>query len=171
MVEHSLRLRPFRRNDAKSIVTWIHEPEAFYKWTAGIMGEFPLTVERLLEVTSGRDDNDRYFPFTAFDEDGPVGFFTARIRPEDDDHILRLGYVIVSPEKRGLGYGKKMLELALTFAFEVYGAKKVSLGVFENNIPAYHCYRSVGFKENGLTEKYNIFGHCWVDIEMEILHM
>ena len=29
--------------------------------------------------------------------------------------------------------GKEMLKLGLKYAFDVYGAKKVSLGVFENN--------------------------------------
>lgn len=37
------------------------------KWSAGILGQFPLTEERMIEATSGRDDNEQYFPFTAFD--------------------------------------------------------------------------------------------------------
>ena len=101
-----LRLRPFRKNDAKTIITWTNKKEEFYKWSAGILGEYPVTEKRLLEATSGREDNDRYFPFTAFDENGLVGFFTARVRPEEDDKKLRFGYVIVNPSKRGTGYGK-----------------------------------------------------------------
>ena len=69
-----LRLRPFRKNDAKTIITWTNKKEEFYKWSAGILGEYPVTENRLLEATSGREDNDRYFPFTAFDESGIVGF-------------------------------------------------------------------------------------------------
>ncbi len=162
-----LRLRPFRTPDAKKIITWTGEPAEFYKWSAGILGDFPLSEERLLEAVSGRNDDTRYFPLVAFDEDGPVGFFIVRT-PGDDDRKVRFGFVIVDPSKRGMGYGKRMLELGLKFAFGIYGADEVSLGVFDNNMPAFHCYKSVGFKENGLTEAYEIGGETWTDIEMVI---
>ena len=45
-----------------------------------------------------------------------------------------------------------MLQLGLKYANEIYGAKKVTLGVFENNTAAYHCYKAVGFKDVILDE-------------------
>ncbi len=56
-----------------------------------------------------------------------------------------------------------MLQLGLKFVFEIYGAKKASLGVFENNLPAYYCYKAVGFRDVVLdtTEKYCILGEEW----------
>lgn len=162
-----LRLRPFRTPDAKSIITWTSEPEEFYKWSAGIMGDYPVSEKRLLEAVSAREDNPRYFPLVAFDENGLVGFFTVRT-PGEDDKKVRFGYVIVKPEKRGQGYGKQMLNLGLKFVFEIYGADEVSLGVFDNNESAQICYRSVGFKENGARQEYSIAGEKWIDIEMEI---
>lgn len=131
-----LRLRPFRAPDAKKIITWTSAPEEFYKWSAGIWGDYPVSEKRMLEAVSAREDNPKYFPFTAFDEGGPVGFFTVRT-PGEDDKKVRFGYVIVDPSKRGLGYGKQMLNLGLRFVFDIYGAKEVSLGVFDNNKQAY----------------------------------
>ena len=160
-----LRLRPFRTPDAKEIIKWTSGPEAFYKWSAGIMGEYPLSEERLLETVSGRADNTGYFPFTAFDENGIVGFFIIRI-PGEDDKKVRFGFVIVNPSRRGMGYGKQMLKLGLKYAFEIYGAEEVSLGVFDNNQQAYYCYKSVGFSENGIKEEYTIGGETWTDVEM-----
>lgn len=29
-----LRVRPYRKDDAKTIVTWCKDEETFYKWTA-----------------------------------------------------------------------------------------------------------------------------------------
>lgn len=162
-----LRLRPFRSPDAKEIITWTSTPEEFYKWTAGIMGPCPLTEKRLLEVVSAREDNPKYFPLVAFDESGIVGFFTVRT-PGEDDKKVRFGYVIVDPSKRGKGYGKQMLELGLKFVFDIYGAEEVGLGVFDNNLQAYHCYKSVGFSENGIRKEYNICDENWTDIEMII---
>lgn len=79
-----LRLRPFRTPDAKIIVTWVKESAEFYKWSAGILGDFPVSEKWLLEATSGRDSNVQYFPMTAFDETGPIGFFTIRTPGEDE---------------------------------------------------------------------------------------
>lgn len=162
-----LRLRPFRSPDAKEIITWTSAPEEFYKWTAGIMGDYPVSEKRLLEAVSAREDNPRYFPFTAFDVNGIVGFFTVRTLGEDDKKV-RFGYVIINPSRRGMGYGKQMLKLGLKFAFEIYGANEVSLGVFDNNSQAYNCYRGIGFRENGIQEEYNLCGETWIDIDMVI---
>ncbi len=84
-------------------------------------------------------------PFTAFDESEILGFFTLR-NPNESLDELRFGFVIVNPLSRGKGYGKAMLTLGLKFGFEIYGAKRASLGVFENNLTAYYCYKAVGFK-------------------------
>ncbi|MBO5325290.1 MAG: GNAT family N-acetyltransferase, partial [Lachnospiraceae bacterium] len=40
-----------------------------------------------------------------------------------------------------------MLKQGLIYAKEIFGAKKVSLGVFKNNEPAYYCYKAAGFKD------------------------
>jgi len=162
-----LRLRPFRSPDAQTIISWTSEPEEFYKWSAGIMGDYPVSEKRLLEAVSAREDNPGYFPLVAFDESGLVGFFIVRT-PGDDDRKVRFGFVIVDPTKRGHGYGSQMLRLGLKFMFEIYGANEVSLGVFENNLPAYNCYKSVGFRETGVCKTYKLCGKDWISIEMVI---
>lgn len=165
--KNQLRLRPYRKNDAEHIVTWCAGEEAFYKWSAGILGEYPITAERFNRAMAARDDSDRYFPFVAVDGSGVVGFFILR-QPGDDPDELRFGFVIVDPAIRGKGYGKKMLTLGIRYAFDLYHAKKTGLGVFANNPGAYHCYKSVGFAENGITEDYKIGDETWKCIEMEL---
>ena len=107
--------------------------------------------------------------FTAIDENDVIGFFTMRNPGESLDE-LRFGFVIVDSEKRGKGYGKAMLRLGLKYAKEIYGAQKVSLGVFENNEAAYHCYKAVGFKDVTLdeAETYHVLGEDWNCLELEI---
>lgn len=63
-----------------------------------------------------------------------------------------------------------MLSLALKYAFEEYKADEVSLGVFENNEPAYYCYKAAGFEEVVLdeVESYKVLGEEWKCIEMRI---
>ena len=155
-----LRLRPYKIEDADIIITWSKDEQVFYQWSAGIMGEYPLTQEKFRFVES-------LMAFTAFDENEIVGFFTLR-NPGGVIDELRMGFVIVDPSQRGRGKGKEMLELGLRYAFDVYGAKKVSLGVFENNEPAYYCYKAAGFKDVNEIETYKILDEEWKCAEMAI---
>ena len=150
-----LSIRPYNAADAEIILSWCPEEKAFYQWTAGILGDFPISQEEFSFVAS-------LMPFTAFDETGIVGFFTLRV-PDGTSDELRFGFVIIDPEKRGKGYGKEMLRLGLKFAFESYGAKRASLGVFENNLPAYYCYKAVGFEDTvtDTAETYRVLGEEW----------
>ena len=157
-----IRLRPYNTNDADIILSWSNDERAFYKWSAGILGEYPITKEQFSFV-------ENLMAFTAIEDDETVGFFTMR-RPSESFDELRFGFVVVDPEKRGCGYGKAMLQLGLKFAFESYGAKKVTLGVFDNNESAYYCYKAVGFKDVTLdkTETYSVLGEEWKCKELMI---
>lgn len=157
-----IRIRPYKSIDANTILSWCQDERAFYQWTAGVMGEFPITDNKFSFV-------ENLMPFTAFAENGVLGFFTYR-NPNDNMDELRMGFVIVDPNERGKGYGKAMLQLGLKYAFEIYGAKKVSLGVFENNASAYHCYKAVGFDDVILDdiETYSVFGEEWNCKELKI---
>lgn len=72
-----------------------------------MLGNYPITQN---EFCFG----ESLMPFTAFDETGIVGFFTLR-NPNESQDELRFGFVIVTPDKRGKGYGKQMLQLGLKF--------------------------------------------------------
>lgn len=150
-----LRIRPYKTADAETILSWCRDERTFYQWTAGVMGEYPITVKEFGFV-------ENLMAFAAFDETGIQGFFTMR-NPREFLEELRFGFVIVNPDKRGKGYGKAMIELGLKYAFDIYGAKKVSLGVFENNLPAYHCYKAVGFEDVVIdtVETYSVLGEEW----------
>ena len=157
-----LGLRPYRKEDADTILSWCRDERTFYQWSAGILGKYPLTREKFGVMESR-------IAFTAFDENGIVGFFTLRNPGERLDE-LRIGFVVIDPDRRGHGTGKEMIRLALRYAFEIYGAKSVSLGVFENNEPAYYCYKAAGFRDfvPEKTESYPILGEEWKCREMII---
>ncbi|MCR5469125.1 MAG: GNAT family N-acetyltransferase [Lachnospiraceae bacterium] len=157
-----LGLRPYKKEDAQTILSWTKDERAFYKWSAGVMGDYPITQKEFAFV-------DSLMAFTAFEDDKTVGFFTLR-NPGEKTEELRIGFVILNPEMRGHGKGKEMIKLALKYAFEVYGAKKVSLGVFENNESAYRCYKAAGFEDVVLdeTEIYHVLNEDWKCKEMTI---
>lgn len=160
-----IRIRPYNAADADTILSWCRDEKAFYQWTAGVLGHYPITQKEFHQVES-------LMPFIAFDETGIVGFFTLR-DPDGSSEELRFGFVIVTPGKRGKGYGKEMLQLGLKFVFEIYGAKRASLGVFENNLPAYYCYKAAGFGDinSDVAETYRIWGEEWKCKELMLENM
>ena len=66
-----LGLRPYKKEDADTILSWSKDEKGFYQWSAGILGKYPITREEFAFV-------DSLMAFTAFDENGIVGFFTLR---------------------------------------------------------------------------------------------
>ena len=150
-----IRIRPYKSTDASRILSWCRDEKSFYMWSAGILGDYPVSEKEIQFV-------ENLMPFTAVIDDEIIGFFTLRY-PNESIEELRLGFIIVDPDKREKGYGKEMIQQGLNHAFKVEGVKKVSLGVFENNLPAYYCYKSVGFQDVVLdkTEKYSVLGEEW----------
>lgn len=84
--------------------------------------------------------------------------------------VIRLGFVIVDDKKRGMGYGKRMIQMATRYAFDMLKAEKVTLGVFENNPSAYYCYKAAGFSEIVMEQEIvlEMLGEKWKVIELEL---
>jgi len=167
-----LRLRPYKPQDAEIIASWIKDETALRKWSADRYGTYPVTSEdinyKYLECNGNCKEPDNFYPMTATDEKGPVGHLVLRYTGPEKK-VIRFGYIIVDDSKRGMGYGKKMLQMAMQYAFTMLQAEKITLGVFENNPPAYHCYKAAGFREIPMEQDFmfDIMGEKWKCIELE----
>lgn len=148
-----LRLRPYKPCDADKITSWIKDEKTFFLWGGERFGSFPITGEdmnaKYLSANGDCGEPDNFYPMTACDGDAVVGHFIMRYL-QGNPKILRFGWVIVDAEKRGKGYGREMLRLGLDYAFRVLKVETVTIGVFENNPSAYHCYTSIGFRKSSL---------------------
>lgn len=166
-----LRLRPYKACDAQTITKWLKDEYAFRQWSADRYEKYPLLPEDMNLYYDRDKDNEKIWGMTAFDETCIIGHFTMRFPDESSLKEIRLGFVIVDDEKRGKGYGKEMLSLAIQYAFDFIKVSKISLGVFENNTAAFQCYRSCGFKtvERKTKESYHCMGEIWNCIEMELV--
>lgn len=168
--KNTIHLRPYKESDGDIIASWIKDESALRRWSSDRYESFPIVGadinKKYLDNNGDCQESDNFYPWTAFDEDGVVGHLIMRFT-DSEKKTIRFGFVIVDDAKRGMGYGKQMLMLAQKFAFEIYGANKVTLGVFENNPSALYCYKAVGFKETS-REIWQIDGKDWTCIEMEI---
>ncbi len=168
----SLTLRPYQPSDAAVITSWLKSEYLMRQWCADRYERYPVTPEDMNIYYERNIDGQQSRALTMTDGDDIVGYITLRT-PADNLAEQRLGFVIVDDSKRGHGLGKALVSLAVKYAFEELGATKVSLGVFENNPSAIHCYESAGFHRVSLseTESYECLGETWNCIEMEQYNM
>ena len=156
-----MTLRPFNINDAETILSWCKDKHAFRLWSADRYKEFPAQPMEMQK----QYDGDNMFPLTAVIGERIVGHILLRF-PLEDKSVIRFGFVIVDDSKRGMGYGRRLLQLAIDHACNQMGVKTITLGVFANNPSALKCYQSVGFKITG-EDSYMIDGEKWKGYEMK----
>lgn len=165
----SITLRQYKPSDAATITSWLKSEYLMRQWCADRYERYPVTPEDMNSYHENYIDEDRSHALTMCDGNEILGYITLRT-PADDSTEQRLGFIIVDDSKRGCGLGKALVSMAVKYAFEELGATKVSLGVFENNPSAIHCYEAAGFHRVSRpeVEKYKCLGETWNCIEMEL---
>ncbi|MCR5454555.1 MAG: GNAT family N-acetyltransferase [Bacteroidales bacterium] len=141
---NNMTLRTFVASDAETILSWCKNKHDFRLWSADRFADYPAKPSELIAQLEKRDK----IPMVAMVDNDVVGFLMLRY-PTDAKTIIRFGFVIVDDAKRGLGYGKQMLKLAIDYARNKLGATTITLGVFCNNTSAINCYKSLGFETTG----------------------
>ena len=106
-----MQLRPFRPDDAVKILSWCKDKHAFRLWSADKYKDFPARPEEMQK----QYDDDNMYPLTAVVDDVVIGHILMRY-PSEDKTVIRFGFVIVDDSKRGKGYGRQMLCLAIDYA-------------------------------------------------------
>ena len=159
---NQMRLQPFNPDDAATILSWCKDKHAFRLWSANRYKDFPAKSEEMMEQYKGNN----MYPLTAVVDNLVIGHILLRYPPEDKA-VIRFGFVIVDDSKRSMGYGKQMLSLAIDYAQQELGAKRITLGVFCDNPSAVECYKSVGFRIIGMNS-YVIDEEEWKGWEMEL---
>ena len=168
-----IRLRPYKSCDAEVIASWNKDEETYINWSGGRFGSFPISAEdidlKYQNHNGGCIEPDNFYPMIAFDESGVVGHLIMRYL-QGNNKILRFGWVIVDSDKRGKGIGKQLIMISLKYAFEILKVEKVTIGVYEDNLSAYYCYKAAGFSESVATkpEYDEINGKQRKIIELEI---
>lgn len=168
-----MRLRPYKPADADTILSWVRDEETFRRWVTDRYPHYPITPaemnEKYLVFNGDCPEPDNFYPMTACDEAGLLGHLILRFT-DAEKTVIRFGFVIVDNARRGAGIGKRMLGMAVRYAAEFLQAKKITIGVLENNPGALRCYRGVGFREVPQTEPvyYDLLGQRVKCIELEM---
>ena len=151
-----MRIRPYiEGKDYKYIEKWIDNEKTHALWCANLM-PFPMTRRNLHDLLEKSAIEWTGSAYVATEDNGEIiGFFCYSINVDSNTGFLN--FIIVDKEKRGKGYGQKMLRLALRYAFDITGVELVQLNVFDENVSAKNCYRKVGFIEDDIAR--NVFAY------------
>ena len=163
-----MRIRPYLENrDYEYLEQWSGGARAHALWCANLF-PYPLTKEGLHNALERNAREWEDCAFVATEDDGePAGFFCYSVNMENDVGFFK--FIIIDPEKRGRGYGQRMLKLALRYAFEITGAQVVRLNVFQENESARRCYEKAGFSEKSVEEgAFSYQNERWSRCGMEI---
>lgn len=165
-----LSLRPYRPTDATAITSWLKSEYLMRQWCADRYERYPVAPDDMNAYHARYIDDLRSRAMTMTDGNDVAGYITLRTPADGNPTEQRLGFVIVDNSKRGRGLGKALVRMAVDYAFHELGATKVSLGVFENNPSAIHCYEAVGFRrvDTPQKESYQCLGQTWPCIEMTL---
>lgn len=159
--EGKLWLRSACREDASVLLSWLSDERTVALWKADRFS-WPLDQRQLETYLQEFTENMGQEAFMAVTGDGrSVGHFSFR-EIEEERKTAHLGFIVVNPACRGLGYGRSMVKLALEWAFCQKKLDSVWLGVYDCNQAARHCYEALGFtvcSRPGFTEEFH--GEIW----------
>lgn len=158
-----IELRAYTPQDGKTVVSWIGDERAFRMWCGDRFENYPLSADEFNKIYNAPT---AIAGMIACDGGEAVGHFF--VQPLGNG-IYKLGLIIVDSQKRGKGYGKRMLESAIEYAKTNLNAKVLILYAFESNLAAYNCYKSLGFTETGGITEYEFLGekHCYVELKLD----
>lgn len=115
--------------------------EEFLLWGADLVYEYPPDLEQM--QTSVRERKDTCF-FKMEGEEGIVGFAELKdIQP--DGQRATLARLILAPEFRRQGLGRRAVKEILELARERWNISEAELVVYQKNVAARHCYENCGF--------------------------
>lgn len=132
----TLQHRPLLEEDIETICGFVSTPsELFYFFPKA---DFPLTPPQLREAIVQRRDST-----IIEDNKVPVGF--ANFYRWEQNGSCSIGNVIISPEARGQGVCRYLIETMCLIAREKYQASKVSVSCFNQNTTGLLVYTKLGF--------------------------
>ncbi len=153
----SILARDAGLDDLAVVAGWVHDADECRLW-AGPEVSYPIDVP----VLAVEIDLDRSANVVLEDESGPVAFGQVLWFPPDRAH---LGRVIVRPDARGRRLGA-LLVWALLERATAAGASRVTLAVYEENLPARRLYAAAGFTEQDPRESARLRGALFLSLDL-----
>lgn len=136
-----LHFRAAQPADYETLTTWIVDREACLRW-AGPRVPFPFTAQGLPALLQMPGATTCILVQAAEAEGRMLGFGQFWPGPGGTVHLGRL---LVDPERRGAGVGRRLCQALMQRAVQDTGAQAITLRVFRDNPVAVALYEQLGF--------------------------
>ncbi len=168
-----IELEPFTKDDFAELINWIATEELLTNW-AGSLFNFPLTAESLdwyiAETNDLRFSDAFVYKAVEISSGKTVGHISlgAISRRNRSGRVSRV--LVGDTAARGKGICQQMIKAILKIGFKDLNLHRISLGVYDYNTSALHCYKKAGFILEGTNRDVLWFKKSfWSLIEMSIL--
>ncbi len=161
-----IKLEQFTQNDIPVMLKWLEKTnEEFLVQFSGPRYTYPLNKEQILETM---DDNS-YILFKVIEEEtGEIVGHCQFVGVKSGAKSATIGRILLIPDKRGNGYGAKIIQQLQKYGKEKLFLQKMILKVYDFNKSAYNCYLKCGFVETARDGKYfESINKTWNTISME----
>lgn len=145
-------------------------PRFILQW-AGPKYEFPLTWEQIdLRNQKTVEGKKSIYMFKAIltESELTIGFVEIAIR-DFVSKAANVESVLVFREFRGRGYGRQLMSAVVQFGFQELQMNELTLTVFDFNVSAIKCYKSIGFEQFEVSATPRLFeNERWDFVRMKL---
>ncbi len=140
-----ITLEKFRKESIPELLLWLEHTNAeFLIQFAGRKYTYPLTDNQLIQTLAKKSN----IMFKVVESNSQITIGHCQLlRIDKVKKSASVGRVFIREEYRGKKYSSGLIECVKSYGIEILGLKKLSLRVFDFNIPAVKCYSKAGFKE------------------------
>jgi len=140
MPEPILHLGLFEPGHGPMVASWVPSEAGLFRLAPSTTS--PLTAAKV--AGWARPGGQALLLFREGDAD-PCGY--AELNPlRGSNTALWVGHVVIAPEFRGQGLGKRFTRMLVAQGFADPRVERLVMVVFPDNEPALRCYRAVGFR-------------------------
>ncbi len=147
----SIELQTFTPQDFARLIPWLANGDEIIQW-AGPNFTYPLD-EKQLEAYWRVSQQVPVVRKIYKAVDTSTGQVIGHIELNNIDarnHSAVVSRVLVNPAERGKGISGEMIRLICAIAFDELYLHRLSLNVYDFNLPAIACYKKAGFAIEGL---------------------
>jgi len=161
-----VKLEKFTEEDIPDLLKWLEKTDAKFLYQfAGPKYHYPLDKKQI--VATLNTDNFLMLKVIFESNDEVIGHCQF-MRIDKEKSKASIGRILLNPEKRGQGFGFKLMNEMKNYAKHKLKIAQLYLRVFDFNSAAIECYRKAGFIIIGVNEdQIPEFNESWKSFSME----